>query len=291
MWPGRHEFRRGHKRRPNRWSIALLLDVGLFAAVLSKSGRVLRALIRLAAEVVSLVGLQTVGARVRHRLVLIAGKLVGIGEIVVGVGRKNGRGGQVAVLVGSVGGSDARGRCGAGARRSGLVGCGQNSVGVLGVLDVVGGGRLALSPEAARPPSERALFEHELAVGVNGPVVSLAGLAHGLGQLDEALVQAEVVAHRVLPALVLALEKREVCLQILVDFVEGHFFAGRILDGHDYERYVGERRLLVLLLAALHIRVGRLLVAVLFFVRNHGRRLGRRRRPARYARRPGNGRR
>jgi len=40
--------------------------------------------------------------------------------------------------------------------------------------------------------------------------VALARLAHGLGQLDEALVEREVVAHRVLPALVLALEEREV---------------------------------------------------------------------------------
>ena len=46
------------------------------------------------------------------------------------------------------------------------------------------------------------LLEHELLRGVDGPVVPLARPAQRLGQLDEALVEAEVVAHRVLPALV-----------------------------------------------------------------------------------------
>ena len=45
------------------------------------------------------------------------------------------------------------------------------------------------------------LLEHELLRGVDGPVVPLARPAKRLGQLDEALVEAEVVAHRVLPSL------------------------------------------------------------------------------------------
>ena len=47
----------------------------------------------------------------------------------------------------------------------------------------------------------RSLLKHELLGRVDGPVVPLARPAQRLGQLDEALVQAEVVAHGVLPAL------------------------------------------------------------------------------------------
>ncbi len=60
---------------------------------------------------------------------------------------------------------------------------------------------------------ERALLEHVLLGWVDGPVVTLAGPAQRLGQLDEALVQGQVVAHRVLPALVGTTEEREFCLK------------------------------------------------------------------------------
>ena len=76
-------------------------------------------------------------------------------------------------------------------------------------------------------------------------------LSHRLGQLDEAFVEAEIVANRVLPALVLALEEGEVGLQVLVDLVERHLFGVRVLNRHDDERYVGKWRLLVLLFARL----------------------------------------
>ena len=44
------------------------------------------------------------------------------------------------------------------------------------------------------PSPARALLEHELLRGVDGPVVPLAGPAQRLGQLDEALVERQVVA-------------------------------------------------------------------------------------------------
>ena len=49
--------------------------------------------------------------------------------------------------------------------------------------------------------------------GVDGPVVSLAGAPQRLGQLDEALVQGQVVPHRVLPTLVRTTEKRKLSLK------------------------------------------------------------------------------
>jgi hypothetical protein len=60
---------------------------------------------------------------------------------------------------------------------------------------------------------ERALLEHVLLGGVDGPVVPLAGPSQRLWQLDETLVQGQVVPHRVLPALVGTAEERELCLK------------------------------------------------------------------------------
>lgn len=62
---------------------------------------------------------------------------------------------------------------------------------------------LDLGAIATRPAPQAALVLEEMSrVLVNGPVVALARLAHAhaLWQLLEALVQAEIVAHRVLPA-------------------------------------------------------------------------------------------
>ena len=79
--------------------------------------------------------------------------------------------------------------------------------------------------------------------------MALAWLAHRFGQLNEALVETQVVTHRILPALVLALKEGEVCLQVLVDLVESHLFGVRVLYGHDNQSYVGERWLLGFLLS------------------------------------------
>lgn len=62
---------------------------------------------------------------------------------------------------------------------------------------------LDLGAIAAWTTSQTALVLEEMrGVLVDGPVVALARLthAHALGQLLEALVQAEIVSHRILPA-------------------------------------------------------------------------------------------
>ena len=64
-----------------------------------------------------------------------------------------------------------------------------------------------LAAEAAGPAAEGPLLEHVLLGRVDGPVVAFARAAQRLGQLDEALVEGEVVPHRVLPALVGTAEK------------------------------------------------------------------------------------
>lgn len=62
---------------------------------------------------------------------------------------------------------------------------------------------LDLGAIAAWTTSQTALVLEEMCgVLIDGPVVALARLAHAhaLGQLLEALVQAEIVSHRILPA-------------------------------------------------------------------------------------------
>lgn len=67
---------------------------------------------------------------------------------------------------------------------------------------------LLLPAEATWSPSQTAfVLEHVLGGSVDRPVVALARFAALLGQLLEALVQAEVVPDRVLPAVVLAVEE------------------------------------------------------------------------------------
>lgn len=98
---------------------------------------------------------------------------------------------------------------------------------------------LAFSSEAPGPPSEGTLLKHELAGGVNGPVVSFARSAQAFGQLDEALIEGQIVPDRVLPALVGTPEEGEAALKELVDFTEGQPLGGRALDSHNDQGYVG----------------------------------------------------
>lgn len=113
------------------------------------------------------------------------------------------------------------------------------------VLRVLRLQRLTLAPEAARSPPKTALLEHVLGGRVDGPVVALAGPAQALRQLDEALVQAEIVAHRVLPALIGPAEEREALLQKRVDLREGQPLARARLDRHHDQRDVRVGRLLL----------------------------------------------
>lgn len=94
---------------------------------------------------------------------------------------------------------------------------------------------LTLSSEATWSPAEAAFLEHVLTRRINGPVVTLAGSAETLGQLDEALVQTQVVPHRVLPTLVGSSEEGESLLEEGVDLREGESLARTGLNGHHYE--------------------------------------------------------
>lgn len=103
---------------------------------------------------------------------------------------------------------------------------------------------LAFSSEASGSATKRALLEHELAAGVDGPVVAFPRPAQSLRQLDEALVEREVVPDGVLPALVGAPEEGEASLEELVDLAQRQPLGGGALDRHDDQSNVGVRRLL-----------------------------------------------
>lgn len=103
--------------------------------------------------------------------------------------------------------------------------------------------RRAVGP--LHPPSTPvvAVFEHILVLRVQRPVVALAFAAPLSGHLHEALVEAEVVADGVLPALLVALEVGELGRDVLVNLGEGSPLEVRRLDGHGDERHVRVRRL------------------------------------------------
>ncbi len=105
-------------------------------------------------------------------------------------------------------------------------------------------GRRGVPPSqlARRPPDE-----HVVRGGVDHPVVSLAGVVVVSRHLDEALVEAEVVPDRVLPALLVGAVVRKVLEDELVDAVERETLLRALADGHHDEGVVGEGRLLVLL--------------------------------------------
>lgn len=104
---------------------------------------------------------------------------------------------------------------------------------------------LAFAPEASRSAPEAALFKHELGGRIDGPVVTFARSPQALWQFYEALVEREIVTHRVLPALIGPPEEREALLEELIDFAQCQTLAGRALDGHDDQCDVGIRRFLL----------------------------------------------
>ena len=104
---------------------------------------------------------------------------------------------------------------------------------------------LAFPAEAARPSPERSLLKHVLTGRVHRPIVTFSRPTQSLRQFDKTLIQRQIMAHRILPALVRSAEEGEILLEKLVNFVEGHFPGRCVLNGHDDERDVGEGRLLV----------------------------------------------
>ncbi len=106
--------------------------------------------------------------------------------------------------------------------------------------------RLPLSPAVV------AVLKHIQALGVQRPVASFAGPALLSGHLDEAIIQREVVADGVLPALLVVVIKGESVHDELVDAAERGALLRCALDSHGYECDVAVGRLLWRLLAGWH---------------------------------------
>ena len=97
--------------------------------------------------------------------------------------------------------------------------------------------------EATTSPQVGAVVEHVVRVGIQRPVGSLSGLLVVPGHFDETFVEAQVVADRVLPALLVLAVIREPVHDELVDAVERDLLLGRTLNGHGDEGDVRVRRL------------------------------------------------
>ena len=87
--------------------------------------------------------------------------------------------------------------------------------------------------------------EDVIAAGVQHPVVALPRVVVVPGHLDEALIEAEVVADGVLPALLVLPVVREVLHDELVDAVEREPLLGALPDGHHDQGVVAERRFVI----------------------------------------------
>lgn len=92
--------------------------------------------------------------------------------------------------------------------------------------------RLALPTEPSGSTAKGAFLKHEFTGRVDGPVMSLPWPAESFGQFDEALVQRQIVAHRVLPSLVRPSEEGEPGLQELIDLAQGEPLGRGTLYSH-----------------------------------------------------------
>ena len=126
--------------------------------------------------------------------------------------------------------------------------------------------------EAPPAPQEAAVLEHVVGVRVQGPVAALARFLVVAGHLDEALVEREVVADAVLPALLVLPVEGEAVHDELVDAVQGDLLLRRVLDGHGdesdvavgrFHQVLGRRGLVVVIrrVGAAHARAVLLRVA------------------------------
>lgn len=77
--------------------------------------------------------------------------------------------------------------------------------------------RVPVGPLHAPPPPVIPVLEHVLVLGIERPIITLPFAAALAGHLHEALVQAEIVPYRILPALLVPLEIREFGGYVRVD--------------------------------------------------------------------------
>lgn len=108
--------------------------------------------------------------------------------------------------------------------------------------------------EALPTAQKRPVLEHVTRVRMQRPVAALARLVRAARNLDEAIVERQIVAQRVLPALRVLAIVREAIHDEFVDFVEREHLLLGALDRHEGERYVRVRRLLVAVRAAARTR-------------------------------------
>ena len=99
--------------------------------------------------------------------------------------------------------------------------------------------------KALPAPQKTPVLEHVAAARVQSPEAALPGLVGSAGDLDEAVVEGEVVAQRVLPPLRVLPVVGEPVHDELVNLTEGEHLLRAALDGHGREGDVGVRRLLV----------------------------------------------
>lgn len=89
-----------------------------------------------------------------------------------------------------------------------------------------------------------AVLEHVQAFGVQRPVAALPRTSFVSGHFDKAVVQREVVANRVLPALFVVMVKWKAVHDELIDPAQRRALVRRVLDCHGDERDVAVGRLL-----------------------------------------------
>lgn len=111
--------------------------------------------------------------------------------------------------------------------------------------------------EALLPPQIAAVLKHVPGVGVKGPERTFARFIRGPGYFQETVVEGQRVADGVLPALLVLPVKGEKVHYPLIDLAEGQHLAGRLLDGHGYQRNVRVGRLGVRVTPAVGLRVPR----------------------------------
>ena len=123
--------------------------------------------------------------------------------------------------------------------------------------------RVRPTKETSPTATEHPVGERVLARRVDGPVVVLTPRARRISQhLREAFVQRQVVANRVAPARVVAVEEIEPLAQVFVDFRQRQLLGRRVLDRHCDEGDVGVGRLRMPLILLRLARFRRLIVAV-----------------------------
>lgn len=99
--------------------------------------------------------------------------------------------------------------------------------------------------KALSTPKEAAVLKHVPAVRVQRPEATLAWLIRPPRDFDEAVIEGEVVAQGVLPALSVLAVVRKAFHDELVDVAQREHFLSRVLDGHCCQRDVRIRGFLV----------------------------------------------